>query len=66
MGMSMHLAVPISSGIQRDARVHGSSCGTCCDVLHSHFDRKHHAARVFASPYRVMVDVSLLMVLFMA
>ena len=27
--------------IQRDVRVHGSSCGTRHDVLHSHYDRKH-------------------------
>ena len=43
MGMSMNLADPVSSGKYcGDVRVHGSSCGTCCDVLHSHFDRKHH------------------------
>ena len=75
--------------VQRDVRVHGSSCGTCCDVLHSHWQeapsmllqqscpralrrqtaltlRLQCAARVLVSPCRVMVEVSLLMVLFMA
>ena len=52
--------------VLRDVRVYGSSCGTCRDVLHSHFDRKHHAAWVLASLCRVMVNVSLPMVLFMA
>ena len=30
---------------QRDVCVHGSSCGTCRDVVHSSFDRKHRRRR---------------------
>ena len=65
------MTCPLLWEVQRDVRVHGSSCG---DVLHSPFDRKHHrchcscryfvlfvgrrplcAAGVFASRCRVVV-----------
>ena len=37
-----YVAPSLEREVQRDLRVHGSSCGTCRDVLHSSFDRKHH------------------------
>ena len=36
------MTCPLLREVQRDLRVHGSSCGTCRDFLHSPFDRKHH------------------------
>ena len=88
IGMSMHLAVPVSSGnVQWDVRVHGSavepdamsftvfwqespslllqlSCPRALRRQTALSSRLQCAARVLASPWRVMVDVSLLMVLF--
>ena len=66
MGMSMLLAVPVSSGKTAGRPCPWLCCGTCRDVLHGHFDRKHHAAWVLASLCRVMVYVPLPMVLVMA
>ena len=66
MGMSMHLAVLVSSGSTAGRPVSMALLWHCRDVLHSHFDRKHHAARVLASLCRVTVNVSLPMVLFLA
>ena len=42
--------------VLRDVRVHGSSCGPCCDVVHSSFVRKHHRRRCSCRDYVLCVS----------
>ena len=42
--------------VLRDVRVHGSSCGPCCDVVHSSFDRKHRRRRCSCRDYVLCVS----------
>ena len=64
MGLSMPWQFQSRVEVLRDVRVHGSSCGTYRDVLHSPLDEKHH--RCHCSCRDHVLCVSLLTVLFTA